>query len=229
MHLPEPKSSGGDWAIAPEGVHQAVCVSIIDLGTQEEIDNFNGGALKKVHKIQVRWELPHELMPDGNFKGQPFTLTKRYTFSTHEKANFRKDLESWRGKKFTDADFGAGGFQINKLLGVNCQLNVIHKPKKDGSGTRAEIAGIMPLGRGMQKAEPHMAPFLLSLHADDFDRDLYDGLTDGMRSTIAKAPEFQALLAQRDAIAAPPPAMNGGAVVMDRPTLSADLDDEIPF
>lgn len=231
MFLPEPKSGGGDWAIAPEGVHRAVCVSVIDLGTQEEVDNFNGGKTVQRHKVQIRWELADELMPDGNFAGQPFTMTKRYTFSTHEKANFRKDLEAWRGKKFTDGDFGPGGFNINKLLGANCQLNVVHKTKADGK-QRAEIAGIMPLGKGMAKAEPNMQPFILSLSPEDFEQELFNGLSEAMKITIAKSPEFQALqqARQQRAVAAPPMRAAVAGVVADTASaLSADLDDEIPF
>ena len=244
MFLPEPKSSGGDWAIAPEGVHQAVCVSVIDLGTQEEIDNFNGGGTIHRHKVQVRWELAHELMPDGNYAGQPFTMSKRYTFSTHEKANFRKDLEAWRGKKFEAADFGPGGFNVTKLLGANCQLNIIHKVKADGK-VRADIAGIMPLAKGMQKAHPNMCPFIIGLTPDEFDQDVYDGLSENMKATIAKAPEFQALQQARRAQqvrAAPPPAMKAPPAPATQPqpakapilppappSLSEELNDEVPF
>ena len=226
MFLPEPKNSGGDWAIAPEGVHRAVCTKVIDLGTQEEIDNFNGGKTVYRRKIQLTWELADELMPDGNYAGQPFTMTKRYTFSTHEKANFRKDLEAWRGKKFTDADFGPGGFNVNKLLGANCQISVLHKNKLDGK-VRAEIAAIMPLAKSMAKAEPRIMPFILSLSPEDYEQDLFEGLAERTKETIAKSPEFQELMKTHKP--APPSAKPAEAPPMRQRTETIDLDDEIPF
>jgi hypothetical protein len=180
-------------------------------------------------------------MPDGNFVGQPFTMSKRYTFSTHEKSNFRKDLEAWRGKKFEAADFGPGGFNVTKLLGANCQLNVIHKVKADGK-MRADIAGIMPLAKGMQKAHPNMAPFILGLTADEFDQEVFNGLSENMKITIAKAPEFQLLQKARQAQQArpvAPPAMTATRPAAPPPmapplppaqsSLSEDLNDEVPF
>jgi hypothetical protein len=73
---------------------------------------------------------------------------KRYTLSLHEKANLRRELETWRGKKFT-AEEGEG-FDLEKLLGANCQLQVIHNEKDDGT-VYANVQAIVPAGRGLEK------------------------------------------------------------------------------
>ena len=39
-------------------------------------------------------------MPDG----KPFLVRRRYTASLHEKSALRKDLESWRGRAFTNVE-----------------------------------------------------------------------------------------------------------------------------
>jgi len=64
----------------------------------------------------------------------------------HEKSALRKDLESWRGKKFTrDEEMG---FDIERLIGVNCLLNITHN--EVGDRTYANIVSIMPLAKGMR-------------------------------------------------------------------------------
>src|SRR3990167_2490369 len=68
-----------------------------------------------------------------------------------EKANLRKHLEAWRGKKFTKEELD--GFDVEKLLGVNCQLQVIHN-LSDNGGTFANVQAIVPLGKGMVKIRP---------------------------------------------------------------------------
>ena len=113
MHLPKPTQGGGDFEPAPEGLHPAVCTSVIDLGTQERINTFKGGITEKRREIMIRWELDTETpMADG----RPFIISRRYPFSMHEKAKLREHLEGWRGKKFVEADFGPEGFTLDKLL-----------------------------------------------------------------------------------------------------------------
>jgi hypothetical protein len=123
---------------APEGVHQAVCVDVIDLGM---IPGFEG---KPQHKVSVAWQIG-ELRDDG----KRFTLFKRYTLSLHEKANLRKDLESWRGKAFTREE--EMGFDVEVLKGANCLINVQHKASADGKKTYANVVAVMPLVKGMPK------------------------------------------------------------------------------
>jgi hypothetical protein len=221
MYLPEPKT-GGDFTPAPEGVHRAVCIAVIDLGTQER-PGYQGAPPTKDHMVQLRWELSDELMPDGKFAGQPFTVSKRFKFSTHEKATFRKTLESWRGKKFEASDFGPGGFSIDKLLGAPCMIQVQHDTR-DGS-TYANIAGIMPLAKGMTKPEATVQPFLLSLDRENYEPEIFEVLGDKLKETIKASPEWQALR-----LGAPAMKQQADKIVQQTASsLSADLSDEIPF
>src|SRR5688572_414981 len=103
------KSEGTNFQPAPAGVHQAVCVDVVDLGI---LDVTWQGQTKKQHKVNVAWQI-NEDRDDG----KPFLVFKRYTLSLSEKANLRKDLESWRGRKFTrDEEMG---FDVEKLIGAN--------------------------------------------------------------------------------------------------------------
>lgn len=98
---------------APEGVHNAVCVDIVDLGM---IDGVYGAK----HKLNMVWEI-EEQMPD---KRLPFLVFKRYTASIHKKSTLRKDLNSWRGRDFTDEE--AKEFDLDKVIGAPCQLVIQH-------------------------------------------------------------------------------------------------------
>lgn len=134
--------TGTSFKPAPAGLHQAVCVDVVDMGILEVS---YAGKTKRQHKVRVVWQIDQD-MEDG----KPFIVQKRYTLSLHEKANLRKDLESWRGRPFTDAELE--GFDLEKLLGANCQLNIQHVQK--AGETYANVISIVPLGRGMQKMEP---------------------------------------------------------------------------
>lgn len=135
------KAGGGnpDFLPAPAGTHAAVCCDIIDLGVLKV--NY-GGKEKSQHKVRIVWQLA-ELRPSD---GKPFQASKRYTNSLHEKASLRKDLESWRGRAFSEEELK--GFDLEKLLSIPAFLNIIHAQK--GSDTYANVVGIMRLPKQME-------------------------------------------------------------------------------
>ena len=134
--------------LAPPGTHQAVCYNIWELGLQEQ--EFQG---KKVtlDKIMFGWEL-NEIIPEGDFDGKRFVATKTYTKSLWKKANLFLDLTSWRGKPFTTEELKK--FDIEKMIGVNCMLNVVHVIGKSGR-EYVKVAGVLALPKGLStmKAE----------------------------------------------------------------------------
>lgn len=177
-----PKNEGGDFAPPPAGTHVAVCYRLIDLGTQKT--EFQGET-KMQRKIMLSWELPDERMDDG----RPFTISKRYTLSSHEKATLRKDLEAWRGRAFTEAELDPGnpaGFNIKNILGKGCLLSIVHNAK-DGK-TYANVASLSKLLKGQNPPAPENALLYFSL--DDFDPAVFDGLSDGLKKTISESPEY---------------------------------------
>jgi hypothetical protein len=126
-----------DYNPAPEGLWQGVCCDVIDLGLVK--NTYDGG---EKHMVKVRWQLEER----DQKTGKPFEVSKRYNLSLHEKANLRKDLESWRGRKFTEAELEK--FDLEKLLGANCQLSVSHNIKEEGD-VYANVNAIVPI-RGSQ-------------------------------------------------------------------------------
>jgi hypothetical protein len=142
-------TAGGDSATftpAPEGVHQAVCVDVIDKG-MVETKGFDGKPPRKKHMVSIAWQID-EVRDDG----KRFLVYRRYTLSLNEKASLRKDLESWRGRKFTrDEEMG---FDVEKLIGVNCMLNIQHN--QSGEKTYANVVSVMPLHKSL--ASTKLAP-----------------------------------------------------------------------
>lgn len=119
--------SGKSFVPAPEGLHNAVCVDVIDMGLVE-------GAFGKKHTIRLVWELD-ALMEDQ----RRFVIQRRYTASLHEKSQLFKDLKSWRGKPFTPEELN--GFDLEKLVGAPCQILVEHADRE--GTTYANVKAIM--------------------------------------------------------------------------------------
>ncbi len=132
------KASGGNFIPAPAGTHAAVCVDVVDLGI---LKVEYAGQAKQQHKVNIVWQL-EEQQPDG----KPFSVRKRYTLSLHEKAALRKDLESWRGKAFTEDELR--GFDLEVLIGKPALLNVIRASR--GGSEYANVATIMRLPKMME-------------------------------------------------------------------------------
>ena len=137
------------------GTTQAVCCAVWDIGLQ--LSNFKNedGSDKIQHKVIVAWEIVQLIdAPDSEYNGKPYMLNKKYTLSLGERANLRKDLESWRGVPFTDEQV-KNGFDLEKLYGVNCLIGIKHEPDKhDASKIYANITAILPLPKGMPKIAP---------------------------------------------------------------------------
>lgn len=127
MGLTAKDKQGGEYELIPEDLHLAVCYAIYDLGTQ-----YSEKWEKSVHKVLIVWEIPGcrgDFEKDGQRVSLPRSISKRYRISLHKKADLRKDLESWRGRMFSEEELK--GFDLKKLLGVPCQIQVLHSKVDD--------------------------------------------------------------------------------------------------
>lgn len=203
-------SSGGDFKPVPEGAYIATCVRLIDLGTQ--ITTFQG-ADKLQRKVLVAWEVPDEIVEyDG--EQRPALIMSRYTASLSDKANLRKHLEAWRGRRFTDDELK--GFDLKNVLGKPCQIQVVHSP----DGAYANVAAIMALPKGTSPPAIHHPLIHFSLDEGEFSEGIYDGLSDKLKAQIAGSPEYKARTGQAPTRPDERPREDFA---------HADLDDEIPF
>ena len=168
-----------EYPKVPTGGHNARCVKVIDLGTQR---SDYGGQITYKRQVLVIWETPDQLNND-----QPMTISKFYTLSLHEKSNLGQDLVSWRGRPFTETE--RQGFDITKLIGVTCQLNVMHTD----SG-KERISSVMPLGKNTKINEQFHPSVSFSI--DDFQkgkRETFNQLSEGIRKMILRSKELDGI------------------------------------
>lgn len=147
------KGSGGNFKVVDAGVHNAVCDMVVDLGIQTGPygDSHQGYFRFNIPDVRVEWT-----DGDGVDQEGPAIVGMFQTISLHKKSNLRGILESWRGAPFTPEQLK--GFELFKLLGACCQLNLTHQQKKDGDGVRAIIAAVMPLAKGQVKFNSEIPP-----------------------------------------------------------------------
>lgn len=108
---------------APEGIHDAVCVDVVELyGVETKFGTKD--------MLRLVWEIG-EKMEDG----RPFLAFARYTASINEKSNFYKALKGWfgRGPK--------GEFDTEALIGRQCTLVIQHN--ESNGDTFANVTAIM--------------------------------------------------------------------------------------
>lgn len=139
--MPIIAKSGGNYKLVPAGLHQAVCVDVIDLG-EEKNEKYG----KTQHKIRLVWQIS-EIDAET---GKPYLIGRKYTNSLSEKATLRKDLEGWRGRPFSKEELT--GFDLERLLGVGAQLMIVHSEKDDS--TYSNVQAIVPVAKGSERLLP---------------------------------------------------------------------------
>jgi len=161
------------------GVHKARCVKVIDLGTQK--NEFEGNITWK-RQILVIWEVPEQTSETS----EPLTISKFYTLSLHEKSNLGIDLTSWRGRPFSETE--KKGFDISKLIGHTCLLNVIQGNKNN------KIGSIMPLPKGDKIAEQYHTGVVFDLEKyQKGQKEIFNQLSEGIRNIILRSKELEGL------------------------------------
>jgi len=182
MGLIAKENGGGNFDPVPEGVHLATCYSIFDLGT-----HFDEKFGKSAHSIVICWELPQERIDvekDGERMNLPRAISKKYTLSLNEKANLRRDLQTWRGRAFTPEELA--GFDLAKVLGKSCQLQVIHTVK--GEKTYSNIAAIMTLPKGSTPPPIENPQRFYSIN--DNGENIPDGTPEWIKEIIRASDEW---------------------------------------
>lgn len=216
-----PVNSGGSQTrqIAPEGAYPARCYQIIDKGT-----TFDEKWGNKKRKVQFLFELPTESAVFSEDKGeQPFYVKGVFNLTMGEKASLRKFIESWIGKKLTDAQ--AGDFDITKLLGHPGMINIGHTGKEDR--VYANIMSISPLPKGL--ACPPAINELLAYDTTEHDEAVFNKLPDFLKDDIRKSDEWIARTSR--AAAVPAPTWEATTTAKDEPDFDSLFasDDKTPF
>jgi hypothetical protein len=186
------EDKGGNFERCPSGVHLARCYRIVDLGTQK---SEYMGQTKYLHKIMLAWEI-HGVDDAGQpirmRDDRPFAIFKNYTLSWSEKANLRLDLQSWRGKPFSQEELRR--FDLKNVLGAWCMLNVIERPGQSDGKIYTNVAGVTPVpGMIKQNGLPQAVNKLELFNLSEPDMELFNAFSEHLKAKIAASPEWQKL------------------------------------
>ena len=166
------------------GVHLGLCYGVIDLGTQKVTFQ---NEIKLQRKVRILFELPNLKKEFKAGEGEkPFSISKEYTLSLDAKANLYKDLVSWRGKQFTEEELE--GFDISKLLGKPCQIQIIHKQGKNGD--YAAIQSITPIMKGTDYPKQTVNA-QVEFSVDEFSKSKFESLPEYLRKKIEESIEYK--------------------------------------
>ena len=213
------EDKGGNFERCPSGMHLARCYRIVDLGTQK---SEYMGQTKYLHKVMLGWEI-HGMHDNGTpikmQDGRPFAIFKNYTLSWSEKANLRLDLQSWRGRPFSQEEMRK--FDLKNVLGAWCMLNVIERAGQDNK-TYTNVAGVTPVPAMIkQNGLPQAVNKDELFNISEPNMEMYNGFSDNLKAKIANSPEWQKMQGSAQAPAqqqsSPASASAGFA------------DDDIPF
>ena len=212
----ESGGGGGEFTPVPQGMHLARCYRVIDLGTQ---DSTYLGTVKKLPKVMLQFEVHGEDEngdPIVTGKGEPMSISKNFTLSLAEMATLRKDLQTWRGKEFTEIE--KKGFEVKNVLGAWAMISVIKAMGNNGK-EYTNIAAIMSVPPAIKKAGmPKGHNELKLFEIAEPDMALFDSFSSGLKEKIQKSPEWQA----RGGKSAPAPSKAPSSGF-------DDMDDDIPF
>lgn len=186
------KDSGGsgNFKKVPPGAYIGRCYSLVDLGTQTTNGQYGE---KQQHKIRISWELFGEdeqglpLTIEVNGKEMPLTISKSYTMSLHEKAGLRKDLAAWRGRDFTQEE--AAGFDVSKLLGAYCMVNVT--TSENNGKTYTNVAGLTPLPGALKNSKPAPVHEYVVFDLDAPDMRVFASFHEKLQEAIKSSPEWK--------------------------------------
>jgi len=196
-------TGGGDFKQAPAGSHVARCIKLIDIGTHH--GEYQGAPTIR-NQFICQFELPNETIEiDGEAK--PLIVSKFYTNSLSEKANLRKDLESWRAQPFTNEELGK--FDLANILGKPAMVSIVINEKG-----KAKVVGISKLPKGLE-CPPQVNP-ASQFWIEPWDDNAFHALSEGFQKMIMDSDEYKA------AFTDPPPAKQSAKHV-------DPLDEDIPF
>jgi len=166
----------------PAGVYLARCYKMVDIGTQQTHSAKFGD--KEVRQVILSWELLQDddgkavSMADGE---RVFSVSKKYTLSMNKKSNMRKDLDSWRGVPFTDAE--ANDFDITKLLGQFCKLQVVHSTT--GDKTYSNVATLMNTKKKVDGVND-----IVGFSIEEPDMEVFNALPGWLQTKIRESNEW---------------------------------------
>ena len=188
MGLIAKKKAGSSIPPVDGGTYIAVCVGIIDIGEQ-----LNEQFKKYADNVLILWELPSETVEiDGEQK--PRWLSKSFTVSLNEKSKLYQYLNTWLGRKLTDAELE--GFDLTTLIGRGCFIQVQVEEKENGLYN--SITGVMAPPAGIPI--PSAVSEKLIFNMETWDDAVFEKLPEWMQNKIKRSTQYQRKYAKPETI-----------------------------
>lgn len=174
--------------IIKPGKHLAILYSVVDLWTHQQT-NVHG--TKDVRKVQLSRELPnvmHEFKPGDGEK--PATVRRKYTLSMYKKAELRALVDNilWVELK----DIQAKDFDLSNLLGVMCQLQLVH----DSYEGNNYVKPTNYISLSDEEKESYVSKWVQQFNTsvlfsmDEYDQVVFDSLPQFIKDVIIESPEY---------------------------------------
>jgi len=139
-------TGGGDFETMEGGTYAALCIGVVDIGTQTSTWN---GETKLKKQVVFIFEFPTEtIRVDG--QDMPRNLSVTHTQTMGSMGGLRKMFTDWRGRDFTHEEMK--DFHLSKVLGAPASVTVINK-EKEGK-TYTNITRVAKLQKGSQVPKP---------------------------------------------------------------------------
>lgn len=150
-------TGGGKSEVPDAGIHFAVLVGLIDLGTHEDEATDEKTQKKRkfdTHKILLIWELTGSKMT--GFKDRNHTIGKDYGLTFSDRSNLRKLVTGWRGTAFAPDE----AFDVRSIVGKSCLVNLSHGTSKSTGNTFAKLESVSKPRQGDVIPPPQRVPFI---------------------------------------------------------------------
>lgn len=152
-----PAAGGGDFEPCPPGTHVGTIVAMFDVGTHDEEYK---GVSKTPRKMVIVFEL-QKTKKDGTH----FMLSKCYTMSMGDKANWFKLVTSLLARRFSEGE----KFNPKSMVGMPCMILVTNETVTAGDKekTYTKIENVMMFPEGFPIPTNYRPPVLWSVHVPE--------------------------------------------------------------
>ena len=212
MSLDPKKTAKIARKLPEEGLQEARCFAIIDLGIQQ--GSYKGQPTEPQPEVMLCWELTKFMNTYKEEDGPvPATIMQKYTFSNGKKAKLPKVLKSWgQVKKELEV------LNLKPYLGQYCMLNIEHTANGDYANISGNGTGVNPFMAQLKKPKPFYDNIWFDL--DQFSWELFNKLPQYPQKLIQKSENWPAILKQH-------PAPVGQGVTAEQEEVQV-LDDDTP-
>lgn len=180
-----------DRKVAPEGLHPARLIQIVDEGT-----HFSEEYNKKESYVRLGFELIGVTFETEEGEEVNYFLSRTYSKKLSRKSFLRKVVEAVLGKKLEDDT----EFELKDLLNLPCQVQVVHKQGtgKNAHETYANIEAVLEVGtdpttkKKLKYEQATRDVVIFSLEEGQIDDEILATFPEKLQDRIMASEEYEA-------------------------------------